>query len=336
MKNYNIPIFIPELACPFQCIYCNQKNISDQLTLPTFEQIRNTIETHLRTMDLQNSIIQIAFFGGNFTGIDISLQDKYLSIANEYVQKYKLNGIRLSTRPDYINEEILSLLKKYNVKAIELGAQSLDDEVLKKVGRGHTTKDVETASKLINDFGFELGLQMMIGLPGDTELASIKTAQKIIELKAKSTRIYPTLVIKDTSLEKLYHKGQYQPLSLHDAIQITKKIIPIFENNKIQILRVGLHPSEGLVTGKNLVAGPFHPSFKELVLTEIWYDKFTEHFKQDEKYKEIKIFVNPKEYNYAVGYRGKNKIYLSNLAKQVKFYPSEFIYNRNLQVEIIK
>ena len=229
-----------------------------------------------------------------------------------------------------------SLLKKYNVKAIELGAQSLDDEVLKKVGRGHTTKDVETASKLINDFGFELGLQMMIGLPGDTELASIKTAQKIIELKAKSTRIYPTLVIKDTSLEKLYHKGQYKPLSLHDAIQITKKIIPIFENNKIQILRVGLHPSEGLITGKNLVAGPFHPSFKELVLTEIWYDKFTEHFKQDVKYKEIKIFVNPKEYNYAVGYRGKNKIYLSNLAKQVKFYPSEFIYNRNLQVEIIK
>lgn len=318
-KNYTIPIFIPELACPFQCIYCNQKKISSTLNIPDLQDIHQIISKHLQTIDFKTSNVQIAFFGGNFTGIDINHQIQLLEIANSYVQKYNLTGIRISTRPDYIDLEKLKLLKKYNVNAIELGAQSLVDEVLQKAGRGHTSKDVVEASKIINDMNFELGLQMMIGLPGDTKEYDIYTTKKIVELGAKTTRIYPTLVIKDTKLEELYQKGKYSILTLEEAIDIVKSLIPIFQENNIKILRVGLHPSEDLINKNSLVAGPFHQSFKELVLTEIWFDKIKIlpdlYFNKSQ----IIIFVHSKSINYAIGYKAKNKLYLQNYFKKLSY-----------------
>lgn len=318
-KNCTIPIFIPELACPFQCIYCNQKKISSTLKIPDLQDIHQIISNHLSTIDYNNSNVQIAFFGGNFTGIDINYQIQLLEIASSYIQKYNLTGIRISTRPDYIDYKKLELLKIYNVNAIELGAQSLVDEVLKKAGRGHSSKDVIEASKIINDMNFELGLQMMIGLPGDTKEFDIYTAQKIVELGAKTTRIYPTLVIKDTKLEEMYQKGKYNNLTLEQAIDIVKTLIPIFEENNVKILRVGLHPSEDLINQNSLVAGPFHPSFKELVLTEIWFDKIKilpdlYGFKS-----QIIIYVHPKSINYAIGHKAKNKLYLQNYFQNLKF-----------------
>ncbi len=322
LKNFIIPIFIPELACPFQCLYCNQQKISGQLKLPSDTEIIKTIDKHLQTIP-DNSHIELGYFGGNFTAIPAKDQQHYLELVQPYINAGKIKSIRCSTRPDYINEEVLDLLSRYNVKNIEIGAQSFDDDVLLKSGRGHNVLATERASTLIKKYGFSLGLQMMIGLPGDTKEKALKTAHRIIELKADNTRIYPTLVIKDTKLEELYNKGFYHPLSLHEAIDWTADIIKIFEKSKVTILRVGLHASDGFMEGHDLIAGPFHPSFRELVYTQIWRKQFESlNFEKEE----LIISINPKELNYAVGYGSVNKKWLKGKYKVVKF-----VLNSNLE-----
>jgi len=320
-KHFNIPIFIPELACPFQCIYCNQQKISGKSHLPEPTEIQDIINTHLSTIPTNNSHVELAYFGGNFTGIPIADQEELLKLIQPFIQKGKISGIRISTRPDYINSEILKLLKKYKVKSIELGAQSLDDDVLIQSARGHTYQDIENASRQIIEEGFSLGLQMMIGLPGDTLKKSIFTAKKIIELGADNTRIYPTLVIKETQLEKLYLDGMYKPLSLDEAVNWSRELLLLFEQSGVKVLRLGLHPSEGLLFGADLVAGPFHQSFRELVLSTIWKDKlnFLTHKTGDK----IEIHVPAKQINYAIGYKAKNRKLLEQYFRQVKFRVSE-------------
>jgi len=317
LRYSNIPIFIPELACPHQCVFCDQAKIIGLNTIPKPNEISKIVETNLATMD-DNRIIDIAFFGGSFTGIPFELQEQYLKEAYSFIKTNRISGIRLSTRPDYIDVQRLELLKKYGVTTIELGAQSTNDNVLNKSGRGHSFKDIQNASKLILDYGFKLGLQMMIGLPEDTFETATQTANDIVELGANSTRIYPTLVIKGTALEKLYNNGIYQPLSLEDAVSWSKEILRTFEKNNITILRVGLHPSEELVDGKSLIAGPFHPSFKEMVMTEIWNEIIFENL-NGAKSKNLIIKVNNKQLNYAVGYKGRNKNQLLAKGIKVKF-----------------
>ena len=321
-KHYNIPIFIPELACPFQCAFCNQKKISGQNLIPDKQEIIYTIESHLSSFKEKKRFVNIAFFGGSFTGIPYEEQEYYLKLAQPYIKAGQVNGIQISTRPDYINTEILNLLKKYHVNTIELGAQSLDDEVLQKTFRGHTAKQVIESSKLIKSMGFNLGLQMMIGLPGDTLEKAITTAKKIVELEADNTRIYPALVIKDTAMHNWYKKGKYKPLSLKEAIWQTKEILPIFLNANIKVLRIGLHPSEGLVNGNELIDGPFHLNFKEMVLTELWTDKFQDYFKINDK-NTIEIIVPKNEINYAIGYKAKNKNLLKQYYQSVIFIKGE-------------
>lgn len=315
MKHYNIPIFIPELACPHQCVFCNQEKISGTEKVPTPKEIHNIIDTWISTIDYQNSHVEVAFFGGSFTGIPVKLQEEYLKSVSPYIMSNKIKGIRISTRPDYINDDILKLLKKYGVNAIELGAQSLDEEVLKHAGRGHSIKDVEEASKLIIENGFELGLQMMIGLPFDTKEKSMFTASKIVELGAKTTRIYPTLVIEGTALAKQYKEGKYKALSIDEASDLAKDIIIIFENANIKILRTGLHPSDEFDDDKSLLAGPYHPSFKEIAMTKLWEDKL---LSIKEKKQDIVIYVHPSQVNFAVGYKAKNKKVLLDRYKSVK------------------
>lgn len=321
MKHYNIPIFIPELACPNRCIYCNQRHISGQLQAVKPEEIRQIIEQHLATF-IRPSEVELAFFGGSFTGIDEKDMLTYLQIVQPYIEQGEIKSIRISTRPDYINEKILDILQQYNVKDIELGAQSLNEEVLAFAKRGHTVRDVENASQLIKSYGFSLGLQMMIGLPLDTVEKSKETAKKILKLGAESTRIYPTLVINNTDLADLYRQNKYKALSLDEAVDWTAEIYKIFSQSSIKILRVGLHPSEALINGTELLAGPFHVSFKELVLTKIWQEKF-EKLPINTK----TILVNPKEINYAIGYNSKNKQLL-----QKKFPYLKFISDSNVEL----
>lgn len=321
MKHYNIPIFIPELACPNRCIYCNQRHISGQLQAVKPEEIKQIIEQHLATF-IRPSEVELAFFGGSFTGIDEKDMLTYLQIVQPYIEQGEIKSIRISTRPDYINEKILDILQQYNVKDIELGAQSLNEEVLAFAKRGHTVRDVENASQLIKSYGFSLGLQMMIGLPLDTVEKSKETAKKILKLGAESTRIYPTLVINNTDLADLYRQNKYKALSLDEAVDWTAEIYKIFSQTSIKILRVGLHPSEALINGTELLAGPFHVSFKELVLTKIWQEKF-EKLPINTK----TILVNPREINYAIGYNSKNKQLL-----QKKFPYLKFISDSNVEL----
>lgn len=321
MKHYNIPIFIPELACPNRCIYCNQRHISGQLQAVKPEEIKQIIEQHLATF-IRPSEVELAFFGGSFTGIDEKDMLTYLQTVQPYIEQGEIKSIRISTRPDYINEKILDILQQYNVKDIELGAQSLDEEVLAFAKRGHTVRDVENASQLIKSYGFSLGLQMMIGLPLDSVEKSKETAKKILELGAESTRIYPTLVINNTDLADLYRQNKYKALSLDEAVDWTTEIYKIFSQSSIKILRIGLHPSEALINGTELLTGPFHVSFKELVLTKIWQEKF-EKLPINTK----TILVNPKEINYAIGYNSKNKQLL-----QKKFPYLKFISDSNVEL----
>ncbi len=281
------------------------------------EEINRLIEDHLATIPVNGTIVELAFFGGSFTGLNLHDQESYLKLAQPYIDQGRISGIRLSTRPDYITNEILGLLKAYHVKTIELGAQSMDTVVLKLSKRGHTAEDTERASRLIREAGFSLGLQMMIGLPGDTLQKSLFTAKEIIRLGADNTRIYPTLVIKDTKLEEMYHHGKFKPLSMDEAVHWSKELLKVFEEKNVNVIRIGLHPSEGLLSGEELVAGPFHPSFRELVLTEKWADLLTPLAELSGK--KIVIRVAPGQLNYAVGYNGKNRKSLGKHFNQVRF-----------------
>ena len=316
-KHFTIPIFVPELACPHRCIFCNQNYITSREHVPGMAEARNIIEDHLITLP-KDAEIDIGYLGGNFTGIPAHQQEDFLELAREYKNAGSVQGIRVSTRPDYIDERVLNRLENFGVTTIELGAQSMDEEVLRKAGRGHRVKDTDDASKMIVDRGFNLGLQMMIGLPEDDDEKSLHTARRIVELGANSTRIYPTLVVKNTPLEEMWRNGKYHPLSMEQAIGRTKKLIPIFEEGGVKIIRVGLHPSEGFLDGSQLLAGPFHQSFKELVMTEVWNDRFR-NFQWNKNQNQVNLYVNPGEFNAAVGYQAKNKKMLLEKFQKVKF-----------------
>ena len=330
-RHFTIPVFIPMQACPFRCIFCDQEKISGHLNIPVAEDVVQIIEKHLETIPATNSIIELGFFGGTFTGLPLHQQETYLNAAKPYLETGKISGIRLSTRPDFIDEEILDFLKKHHVKTIELGAQSMNDEVLKKSGRGHTTADIVAAAEKIVENSFRLGLQMMIGLPGDTMENAIFTAKRFVEMLAVDVRIYPLVVIKDTPLEKLYRSGKYVPLSLEDAVKTTSEVSKIFEAAGVNIIRTGLHPSEGLLNGDDLIAGPFHVSFKELVLTERWREIFSK-IQKPENSSQISISVGGRELNYAVGYQASNKNLLLKTYQKVNFKIDESLKNREYHV----
>ena len=310
-KQYVIPVFIPHLGCPNDCSFCNQKSISGKTKMPTKEELIKIIEDNLKNMKDENSNKEIAFFGGSFTGIAVEEQKKYLEIANEYVQNKKVDGIRISTRPDYINKEILKMLKQYNVKTIELGVQSTNDYILKRCDRGHTFADVKNASKLIRKYRFNLGHQMMVGLPESTKLDEIRSAKDLIKLKPKIVRIYPVLVIKGTKLEKELEEGEYNPLTVSQAVERCKELLYLFNKKNIQVIRVGLQNTDE-ITDPNckesqVVAGPYHPAFGQLVDDSIWYDSITDKIKKiNVKVKEVKIKVNFIDMNNAIGHKKAN------------------------------
>lgn len=315
MKHYIIPIFVPHKGCPHDCIFCNQKKITGQNREITSSDVEKIIHEYLSTINKKESYVEVSFYGGSFTAIPIKQQNELLEVAKKFLDEDKIDAIRLSTRPDYINHSILNNLKSYGVKNIELGAQSMDDDVLKKLCRGHTSEDVKEASKLIKEYGFNLGLQMMIGLYGDTEEKDIKTAEEIIKLKPNFVRIYPTLVVKDTYLEVLYNNGLYKPLEVEEAVEVSKKLYKLFMKNGIYIMRIGLQASEDFTLGKNVVAGPFHPAFRELVESKL-LNEMIEYIVKSYFDKSEKICLKVNNKTLSKIYSDKKK-YFFDMLKQI-------------------
>ncbi|HHW56517.1 MAG TPA: radical SAM protein [Clostridia bacterium] len=332
-RMYIIPIFIPHLGCPFKCVFCNQNLITGQQKEITEEYVRETIETHLKTFP-KNAEIQVSFFGGSFTGIPLDKQKLYLGIAKEYLDKGKIDAIRLSTRPDYIDSKILENLKRYRVSVIELGVQSMEDDVLLKSRRGHASEDVVKAVNLIRQYHFKLGLQLMIGLPGDNLEKSLNTAYKIVELKPDFVRIYPTLVIKNTYLERMYKEGRYRPLTLQEAVETSKKMYIIFIKNDIEVIRIGLQTTENINYGKDVVAGPFHPAIGQLVESNVILDVLKNIMEREKlRDKKITIFCNKNYLSTVVGQKKVNKNFLEEMYEvEVKFKTSDKLFGDKIVI----
>lgn len=322
MKYYNIPIFVPHEGCPFDCVFCNQRRITGADTSVTAEGVRETIESFLETMPKTERNVEAAFFGGSFTGISEKKQEALLSAAYEYVKSGDIGGIRLSTRPDYISETVLERLKRYGVKTVELGVQSMDDAVLAASGRGHTRETVISAVTLIRKYPFKLGLQMMTGLPGDTTDKSVETAYQVAALCPDFVRIYPTLVLKDTYLEKMYKNGSYKPQTVDEAVDTLKRMIPVFREKGIEIIRVALAVTDEINPGGAVVAGPFHPAIRELAEGEIYFDKLCGFLDKDKT--QVTFSVNEKEISRAVGIGRTNvdRIF-EKYGVKIKFKPSK-------------
>lgn len=283
-KNYYIiPLFVPQEGCPHKCVFCNQDRITGSKESVTAQTVYDTVEEYLQTIDNKEATIEISFFGGTFTGIREEKQRELLSVAKEYKDKGLIDKIRMSTRPDYINDYILSYLQDYSVDIIELGVQSLVGDVLIGAGRGHTIKQVEDASKLIKEYGFTLGHQIMPGLPRDSFEKDIETVERSISMKPDICRIYPSLVIKDTPMAVMYNRGEYIPYTLDEAVSICKKLYKMYLEAGVQVIRIGLQPTDTITEGKDIVDGPFHPAFRELVEGSLISDRIREEFKESKK-----------------------------------------------------
>lgn len=296
MRHANISIFIPHLGCPFNCIFCDQYKITGSDSCVTPDDVYATL-CRARERGLSSKDTQIAFFGGSFTAIDRELMVRFLSVAYEFIKDGSFDSIRISTRPDCIDSEVLEILKCYGVKTVELGVQSLDDGVLDAACRGHSAKQSLEAVKLIQSMGLEAGMQMMCGLPGDTRFKDIETAKKIIDTGCKQVRIYPVCVIEGTHLADMYKRGEYIPLTVDEAVDTCAILCDMFEKAGVTVLKCGLHTDSGSI------AGPFHPALGELVRSQMFYNKITREF---ERGAALEILCSNRFISVAKGNKGKN------------------------------
>lgn len=320
MRKGNISIFVPHIGCPHKCSFCNQNTITGQNDAPTAKNVETAVKTALKQDGFE---YEIAFFGGSFTAIDRQYMISLLESAHCFVEnESRVTGIRISTRPDYIDNEILELLEKYGVTSIELGAQSMNDNVLKMNMRGHTAEDVRKASRLIKDYGFELGLQMMTGLYGSDDEIDLFTANEIIKLKPDTVRIYPTIVLENTYLGSLYKAGRYIPNDVQKSVEICAKIVPLFNKNNIKIIRLGLHASDDVKN--NMLAGGYHPSLGELVTSKIMLNEILLH-----KPGNYTVYINEKSVSKLIGNKKcnltelKEKGYTIDIEFDNKMNPNE-------------
>ncbi|MBR5437888.1 MAG: radical SAM protein [Clostridia bacterium] len=315
MRHINVALFVPDEGCPHRCSFCNQKTISGKSVRLTVEDIENAVETALATAECGDG--EIAFFGRSFTAIEKSYMISLLEKGREYVDKGLFRGIRISTRPDCIDEEILSLLKEYRVTSIELGCQSMDDEVLSLNRRGHTADDVVKAARLIKEYGFEFGVQMMTGLYGDTEEKSLKTAEKLISLGPDTARIYPTVVLENTTLAELYKKGEYVPQSTEEAAEICAELLLLFHQADIRVIRLGLHSGGNVEEG--FVAGAYHPAFREIAESKIYLRLIKDEIRKlNLKEGKIEITVGSSYVSMASGQKKSNITELSDIGYTAK------------------
>ena len=306
MRHANISIFIPNNGCKNQCSFCNQKNITGIIHQPTISEVKEIVDNAAYSINKDKfNDSEIAFFGGSFTAIDREYMVELLKLASMYVSNGTFNGIRISTRPDEITPEVLEILKKYRVSAIELGAQSMNDDVLLNNKRGHTRKDIILASKLVKQYGFSLGLQMMTGLYSSNSDMDYKTGKDIITLNPDTVRIYPTVIMKGTYLAELYDNLEYIPMPFDETVDLCCKLILLFRENNIPIIRLGLHDSESL--RDNMIAGPWHPSFNEICQSRLVLNRILSIIREGKISKgDIVLNVNPKLVSKVVGQKRKN------------------------------
>ena len=336
-RHVNIPIFIPHLGCPNDCVFCNQRTISGHGDF-RIESVKDEIEEALSTIGADTER-EIAFFGGSFTGIDRALMTELLELAESYVKKGAVSQIRLSTRPDYIDGEILDILSRYTVKTIELGLQSLNDEVLLASKRGHDTAAALRACKLIKERGFFLIGQMMIGLPCATCEDEIKTAELICELGADGARVYPTVVFAQTELASMTERGEYKPLDLEEAVERTKNVLSIFDKYGVPCIRVGLCASENLKDASKAIAGAGHEAIGEMAMSELYYERICEELdKRNANGGKLVIYVASGAVSKAVGHKKKNreKICKKYGLESLKVLEKSELLGYNIILEYIK
>ena len=314
-KHKNLSVFVPHAGCPNQCSFCDQRSISGTQNPPTADEVTEICNQYLPKE--KGTDYEIAFFGGSFTAIDREYMTSLLAAAYPFVQQGRAMGIRISTRPDCISGEILDILKQYGVTSIELGAQSMQNDVLLMNLRGHTAEDVEKASALIKEYGFSLGLQMMTGLYGQKNYMeyALDTASKFVALQPDTVRIYPTVTLKNTLLEQKFQSGEYTPPTLDETVEICARLMEIFEKAGIRIIKMGLHADTGL-EGK-IVAGPYHPAFRELCLSRRCLGRIKKQLTNFDR-KEYIIKVNPKELSQWKGQKNSNINSLGSMGYSVQ------------------
>ena len=334
-KHLNIPIFIPHLACPNDCVFCNQKKIAATEKAPSVSEVKEMISEAIKTLSLDGERCEIAFFGGSFTGIDRDIMEGYLMAAAQFGDK--ISGIRFSTRPDYISPEIMDILRKYPVKTIELGMQSLDDKVLGMCNRGHNSAVCNYACELIRKEGYSLILQMMTGLPGDTYDGAVETARKVIAMHPDGVRIYPCITVKDTELERMYNAGIYTPMSLKETVRLCAELTLMFEKENIPIIRMGLF-SEQSFTENSIAAGPYHPAFRELCENYIYRTLLDTELAKLKDVGCVTVSVAPGHLSMAIGQNRSNYNYFKDkysLSKLV-FKEDKNLSDRNFHIDTDK
>ena len=299
-----IPVFVPHLGCPNDCVFCNQRRISGRQQPATAQTVIEAVNQAAEILP-EGLKRQIAFYGGSFTAIEESVQTELLETAKAFMDRGVIDSIRLSTRPDAIDDKVIARLKHYGVETVELGAQSMDDEVLRLSARGHSAADVSKASKLIKAAGFRLILQMMTGLPGDSFEKSVETAEKIIALKPDGVRIYPTVIVKDTALYDMWKSGRYAEHRVEDAVEVCAAILPMFEKAGIPVIRLGLNPTDEL-SGGAAAAGAYHPALGEMVKSRIMYKKACDILEGVEKGSRVTLAVAPSKVSQMVGQKREN------------------------------
>lgn len=315
------------------CVFCNQRAISGVCSFIP-ETAEKTILTALSSLGGMADKTEIAFFGGSFTGIERGLMITLLDTAEKYVREGLVSGIRMSTRPDYIDDEIISILKNYTVKAVELGIQSTSDIVLKKSKRGHTSECSFRAMTMLKEAGFDTVGQMMIGLPGSTAEDETETARDICSLGAVGARIYPTIVFRDTELYDMTLRGEYKPLTVEKAVVRSASALEIFAGNNVECIRIGLCDSENLHSEETYYAGPNHPALGELIIGEVYYRKICEKLDKNKAAEAAAISVPKGDISAAVGHKRANKIRIENEynVKNIKFIEKESLPRYNIEI----
>ena len=335
MKHINIPLFIQHMGCPNQCVFCDQRAITGAPSF-CYEKVTKDIESVLSTAG--EAECEIAFFGGSFTGIDRTLMINLLNIAQSYVESGRVKGIRMSTRPDYISEEICDILSKYTISQIELGIQSMSDDVLIASKRGHTAEQTKIACRLLNDRGVSFGGQMMVGLPGSNSESEIETAKAICAMGAESTRIYPLVVFRKTPLADMTARGEYVPLSVEEAVERAANVYEVFLGNNVKCLKIGLHETESLHNEASYLAGPNHSAMGELVKGEIYRRRIIEKTGAlyDIKNKILLIEAPKGSTSKIIGQKGSNKRKIIDElgVKNIKILEKQDLMEYNIYVKL--
>jgi histone acetyltransferase (RNA polymerase elongator complex component) len=306
-RPFIVPVFLPHAGCPHQCVFCNQTSITAAHAKPASNDVRRQIETFLSLRRKKRRYIQIAFFGGNFLGIQTRTIRRLLTVATKFVSAGQANSIRFSTRPDTVNRQRLTAIKAFPVATIELGVQSMDDRVLKRSNRGHTAADTVKAVQLLREHAYEVGAQIMVGLPGDDVQRLRASACEIARLKPDFIRIYPTVVLAGSPLATMYQKGHYVPLSLAEAVSQVKHLYLYFKKEGIAVIRMGLQANEAFTDDSILLAGPFHPAFGHMVYCEIFLDMAVAQLQSlNSTWKSIRLHVHPRSVSKMRGLKNGN------------------------------